>query len=1156
MTKFVHLRAQSSYSLLEGMIRVEELVSLAKSMYMPAICLADRGNLFGALEFAIKASQEGIQPIHGCTLKIQYLDEHKNLNFGECTFIAKNDEGYNNLLHLASLIHTKDEEVIRECLALEEVTNHKSGLIVLSGYTQGIVGKLLLQGQQAHAKFYTKRFLEIFGNNFYYEITRHRLKKEQSIERIYLKIALEMGIPVVATNNVLFHDKKMQDTHDTFLCIANASHKNDSERHRVSPECYFKSPQEMIALFSDLPCALENSILIAKRCSAIAKTHAPMWPAAVERGSEEESLRLKAKKGLEKRLEKKFLIEQTNATEQKTIKNEYYARLDYELNLICKMNFEGYFLIVSDFVQWSRENDIAVGPGRGSGAGSIVAWSLLITDLDPIFFGLIFERFLNPDRISMPDFDIDFCQLKREKVIEYVRNRYGNNRVAHIITFGSLQAKAAIKDVGRVLGLRFDIANTITNFIPFNAIKPTSIAEAIEQVHQLKALKEGQQIQEIPVGEYEDAEEIKDLISKTLNTALILEGLPRHVSVHAAGVVISRQDLVKVVPLYKPTQDNIMVVQYSMKYAELAGLVKFDFLGLQTLTMISECCYLINNSGRQIDIENIPLNDKKTYELFCSGKVHGVFQFESVGMRENLQRILPDSIEDLMALTSLYRPGPMENIPTYIACKFGHKKPQYLHPILEPILSSTYGVIIYQEQVIEIAKTLAGYSLAQADLLRRAMGKKIASEMRKQEEIFILGAENKGIEESIASDIFHLVAKFAGYGFNKSHAAAYSIISYRTAYLKAHYTIEFFVAFLNLELQDLHKVNALVMESKDFGIILKNPCINQSSALFSVENSSTMSFGLGAIKNVSVTIAKEIVSIRKNDGAFVDVFDFIKRTSSLLINKKMLEGLIVAGCFDSIYPNRAQLFCNVEKLISYGSLVAQENSSDQISLFVPENTQIALEKREMWSQKETLYKEFESTGLFFTGHPLKIMEDFFDQQGIQNTRSVMDLSDGSYVVKIAGVIQKKDVRTSARGMFMSFVFSDHYGNFEASVFNEQVMEESNVSLMPKSEVILECSLLKQGRNLRFTIESVQLLQDFMQSNPYEMRVFIANDNDFDSCVNLLKNKNAEKGNVKVSLLLKTHYTFGASIKLPQMFNLSPCEFEQLQSFNFKENMSN
>ncbi len=1147
MTRFIHVRAQSSYSLLEGMVRIEELVSMAKSMYMPAIGLADRNNLFGALEFAIKAKEEGIQPIHGCVLKVQYLDERKNLNIGECTFIAKNEEGYSNLLYLASLIHMKDANA--EYLTLEEIISHKNGLLVLSGYTEGIIGKLLLQGQQESAKFYTKRFVEIFGDSFYYEISRHGLKRERSIEKIYLKLAAEMSIPLVATNNILFPDKKMQDTHDTFLCIANCSHKNDTERRRVSPECYFKSAKEMSELFSDLPSALENSVLIAKRCSAIAKTHAPMWPSAVTTGSEEESLRFKAKEGLQKRLEKKFLIENSSQDEQKIIEQEYYSRLNYELDLICKMNFEGYFLIVSDFVQWSRNNGIAVGPGRGSGVGSIVAWSLLITDLDPIFFGLIFERFLNPDRVSMPDFDIDFCQARREEVIEYVRKRYGNNRVAHIITFGSLQAKAAIKDVGRVLGLRFDIANTITNFIPFNAVKPTTIAEAIEQVHQLKALKDGQQIQEIPIGEYDDAEEVLDLISKTLNTALILEGLPRHVSVHAAGVVISKQDLVKVVPLYKPTQDDIMVVQYSMKYAELAGLIKFDFLGLQTLTMISSCCDLIKNSGREIDVENLALADKKTYALLCSGKVHGVFQFESIGMRENLQRILPDNIEDIMALGSLYRPGPMENIPTYIACKFGHKKPQYLHPLLENILASTYGVIIYQEQVIEIAKVLAGYTLGQADLLRRAMGKKIASEMKKQEEIFISGAQNKGVEESIALEIFHLVAKFAGYGFNKSHAAAYAVISYRTAYLKAHYTIEFFVAFLNLELQDLHKINALVVESRDFGINLTDPCINKSSAVFCVENEKTISFGLGAIKNVSVSIARDIILIREKGGVFDDIFDFIKRTAGLLINKKVLEGLIVAGCFDSLYPNRAELFANVEKLISYGSLMSQESSSDQISLFVPETTNITLEKKDHWSQKEILYKEFDATGLFLTGHPLKIMQDFFDQQEIHNTRSVMSLSDGSYIVKIAGVIQKKDVRTSARGMFMSFVLSDQWGNFEASVFNEAVMEESNVSLMPKSEVILDCALIKQGQALRFTIESVQLLQDFMRNNPYEMRVLISNDDDFISCVKLLKNKNSLQGNAKIALLLKTHDVFGASIKLPQLFNLSYFEFEQLQNFS-------
>jgi DNA polymerase-3 subunit alpha len=1151
MVKFIHLRAQSSYSLLEGMIRVEELIFLAKSMYMPALCLADRGNLFGALEFSIKAIQEGIQPIHGCVLKIQYLDERKNLNFGECTLIAKNENGYSNLLYLSSLIHNKDD-ASKDCLTLEEIASRKDGLILLSGYTEGVIGKLLLQGQYECAKFYTTRFLQIFKYNFYYEITRHRLKKEQAIEKIYLKLSKEMGVPLVATNSTLFHDKTMQDTHDTFLCIANGGHKNDSERPRASPECFFKSSSEMALLFADLPNALANSVLIAKRCSVVAKTSPTMWPKAVEESSEEEALRSKAQRGLQKRLEKKFLIENTSAEQQAIIKSEYNIRLEYELNLICQMHFEGYFLIVADFVQWSREKGIAVGPGRGSGAGSIVAWSLLITDLDPIFFGLIFERFLNPDRVSMPDFDIDFCQSRREEVIKYVRQKYGNNRVAHIITFGSLQAKAAIKDVARVLGLRFDISNIITNFIPFNAIKPTTISDAIEQVHQLKALKEGQQIQEIQVGEYEDAEEMRDLISKTLNTALILEGLPRHVSVHAAGIVISKEDLVKVVPLYKATQENSLVVQYAMKYSELAGLVKFDFLGLQTLTMISECCALIKIQGFDLDVENLPLNDKKTYELFCSGKVHGVFQFESVGMRENLQRILPDNIGDLMAITSLYRPGPMENIPTYIACKLGQKKPQYLHTILEPILSSTYGVIIYQEQVIEIAKTLAGYTLAQADLLRRAMGKKIASEMHQQEQIFIAGAKKKGIEDSVASEIFYLVAKFAGYGFNKAHAAAYSIISYRTAYLKAHYTIEFFVAFLNLELQDAHKINALIVESKDFGIVLEKPCINQSFALFAIKDSSTMSFGLGAIKNVSVAIANEIVLKRQELGPFTSIFDFIKRTAGILINKKVLEGLIIAGCFDSIESNRAELFSNVEKLISYGSLMSQENNSNQISLFVPEITQIALEKKDNWSHKETLYKEFDATGLFLMSHPLKVLQDFFDQQDIYNTRSVMDLNDGSYSVKIAGVIQKKDVRTSARGMFMSFVLSDHYGNFEASVFNPQVMEESNFVLMPKSEVVLDCALLKQGNSLRFTIESAKLLEEFMLNNPYEMTVFIREEKDFETCIHLLKNKNSEKGNVKVCLLLKEHETFGAKIKLPQYFNLNPCEFEQLQHFNWNK----
>lgn len=1150
MASFIHLRTQSSYSLLEGMIRVEEIVDLAKNMQMPAICLADRGNLFGALEFAIKASEQGIQPIHGCTLRVEYLDERKNPDVAECTFIAKNEKGYSNLLYLSSLIHS--DASAKELLTLDQIVSNSEGLIVLSGYTQGIVGKLLLQGQREAAIFYSKRFVEIFGDNFYYEIMRHGLKNEQAIESIYLNLSAELNIPVVATNRILFHDRKMQDVHDTFLCIANGAHKNDSQRPRVSPECFFKACSEMHKLFADLPSALQNSVLIAKRCSAMARPRTPMWPQAVENGSESDSLRSKAKKGLDDRLKNKFLLEGIKKEEQNVVKEQYESRLNYELDVICRMHFEGYFLIVSDFVQWSRNQNIAVGPGRGSGAGSVVAWSLMITDLDPIFFGLIFERFLNPDRVSMPDFDIDFCQARREEVIAYVRKRYGNNRVAHIITFGSLQAKAAIKDVARVLGLRFDIANTITNFIPFNAIKPTTIADAIEQVHQLKALQQGEKIKEIEIGEYENEEELKDLICKTLTTALVLEGLPRHVSVHAAGVVISAKDLVHVVPLYKPTQEKSLVVQYSMKYAELAGLVKFDLLGLQTLTMTSQCCDLLKDKGINLDIEHLQLNDKKTYELFCSGKVHGVFQFESVGMRENLQRILPDTIEDLMALTSLYRPGPMDNIPVYIACKFGYKKPQYLHPKLEPILRSTYGVIIYQEQVIEIARTLSDYSLAQADLLRRAMGKKIASEMKQQERIFINGATNNGIEESIALDIFNLVAKFAGYGFNKSHAAAYSIISYRTAYLKAHYTVEFFVAFLNLELHDMHKINALIMESKDFGIALQNPCVNESNEFFSIKGNKTISFGLGAVKNVSVSVAKEIVAKRTQGGKFLDIFDFINRTAGALINKKVLEGLIISGSLDSICDNRAEIHSNVEKLIAYASMLSAESATDQISLFAPEDTKVTLVKKNRWSQRETLYKEFDSTGLFLTGHPLRIMQSFFDQYDISNTKSVMTLDNGLHHVKMAAVIQKKDVRTSARGMFMSFVLSDAWGNFEASVFSEQVMEESNIFLLPKSEVILECELLKQGNSLRFTIASVQLLENFMQHHPYHVTLLLEQDSSFKSCVNLLRNKNSEEGNVQISLLLRIEEKLNAKIKLPGLFNLDAFELENLMQFSWNE----
>lgn len=1140
MVPFIHLKCQSAYSLLESTIRIGALVEAAVSFSMPAVALCDRGNMFGALEFSTKAKAMGVQPIHGCILKFQGMRVQNQLS--EITLIAKDATGYQNLLYLVSLACTSNAGF----LTLEKISERKEGLIILSRYLQGPIGQILLSKNPTLARSYAANLLDIFEGNFYFEITRHGLLEEKSIEPEYIQIAAQLKIPLVATNDVLFLEKEGWDVHDTFLCIANGIHKDTLERPRASSEAYLKSPKSMIELFKDIPSALENSVLIAKRCSFAASAHEPMMPTFLNSGSESDLLIKKSTAGLEERLKNKFETEGTK--DQNLIRSKYTERLQYELKVLCEMNFAGYFLIVSDFIHWSISQGIPVGPGRGSVVGSIIAWSLKITDLDPIEFGLIFERFLNPERIQMPDIDIDFCQERRNEVINYVRQKYGQERVAHIITFGSLQAKAAIKDVARVLGLRFEIANSITNLIPFNAVSPVTLAQAIEQVPQLAKLFKGELIQGIESGENDDEEELKDLIKRTLSTALSLEGLPRHVSVHAAGIIISRDELVKILPLYKCSNDEALLVQYPLKYAELAGLVKFDFLGLQTLTLIAHCCSILKERGINVDFKTVPLNDTLSYQLLRSGRVKGIFQFESAGMRDSLQKICPDRIDDLMALTALYRPGPMENIPTYVACKLGQRQAQYLHPLLEPILAPTYGVILYQEQVMEVARVLAGYSLAQADLLRRAMGKKIASEMQEQKEIFVEGAVERGIREELAQEIFELLAKFAGYGFNKAHAAAYSIISFRTAYLKAHYTGEFFMAFLNLEFHDAHKLNALVTESKEFGIDLVHPSINSSSAYF-VACDNKLNFGLGAIRNVSLSAAEEIAQERKLNGPFKNLQDFFERIGGRHLNKKVLEGLIQAGCFDCLNHDRAELFYNSERLAAYALRVESERNSEQISLLREKSSMIALKECKVWSKRETLYREFDSTGVFLNGHPLDLFKNFFEERGILSSSSLKELPDGTYQVKIAGIVQKKDPRTSARGVFILLVFSDHSGNFEASVFNEKVLREKNELLSVKSEVILDCEVLRLGGSTRIAINDVLTLESYMRQFPYEIDLQLENDEDFNDCISLLrKQRRAAKGNLRISLLLSVEGSLSAKIKLPELFDVDFCAIEYLSRF--------
>ncbi|WP_216363360.1 DNA polymerase III subunit alpha [Candidatus Sneabacter namystus] len=1142
MKKFIHLKVQSGYSLLESIVRIDDLVDLACLNKMPALGLVDKGNMFGALEFSEKASKKGIQPIHGTIVKVHFLNNKKHIS--ELVLIAKNDIGYQNLLHLVSEFCVTENHT---SLPFSEIEKCKSGLIILSGYTKGLIGKLVLENRYSLAIELASKMQSTFGDNFYFEISRHGFKDE-CIETQYLQIARDLQIPVVATNEVLFLHKDMHDIHEIFLRIQHFS--PDEKKVLYAKNSYFKTEEEMEKLFYDLPEALENSVLIAKRCSVRATTRDPILPSFQDNVDEKEIIKTLSRDGLVHRLSKITPDKANLLSDNK----QYFERLEYELSVICEMGFAGYFLIISDLVQWAKKEGIPVGIGRGSGVGSVVAWSLLITDLDPIEFGLIFERFLNPHRISMPDFDIDFCQNKREKVIQYVQNKYGKKRVAHIITFGSLQAKAAIKDIARVLGLDFHIANKITEFIPFSAVNPVTLKKAIEKIPQLQSLYKGKIVKEINI-EDDEAHEVSELIEKTLKISLAIEGLPRHISTHAAGIIIAGIDLVQIVPLYKSPHDDAILVQYSMKYAELSGLVKFDFLGLQTLTMISDCCKLLETRGVEIDISSINLKDKKTYDMLSKGKSMGVFQFESFGMRDNLTKLIPDKVEDLMALSSLYRPGPMEHIATYIACKFGNQKPSYMHPLLKPILEPTYGVIIYQEQVIEIAKAFAGYTAAKADLLRRAIGKKIASEMKKQEKEFTQGAVKNGIDISIANDVFSLIVKFAGYGFNKSHAAAYSVMSYQTAYLKAHYPREFFVSFLNLELRDFVKVNLLISEFKEIGYNVIKPDINSSVAYFSLSEKDDKSIitGLGLVKGTGIGIVQKIVSERQKSGQFTSISDFVYRMSDKDLSKKAIEGLILSGCFDSLHPDRYQLYHNLDRIMSHMYSMYNKKSGIQTSFNALDTKILTLEKQRITEDIfSRLYDELEYTGIFLSGHPASEYFSFLEEKRIRPFTFVKTLQDGIHYVNLAVVILKKDVRSSNRGVFANLIVSDPTSTFEVSIFNENLLRDVSHKLQLKTAVILKCEIYKSDNSMRITVAGVELCDDILQTRQHTINLSVNNTEELLNCINLLKNcPYKEQGNVQVVFFLKTEFGLDAKVALPMLFEMKYANIRALQPFSIK-----
>ncbi len=1068
---FIHLHTHSAYSLLEGAIAVEDLVDLAVDHQMPAVAITDTNNLFGALEFSEKARKMGVQPIIGAQLDVAILPDDggaigKNQNPNrrarpdQIVLLAQNETGYQNLMALASLPYLERGEGDPKPLTLAQIENYAAGLICLSGGIRGPLASAVKKSPQC-AEEIAKTLAAIFPNRLYIEIQRHDINEERQLENALINLAYAHDIPIVATNDVYFAAEEVYEAHDALLCIAGGRYVVEQDRRRETSQHYFKSAEQMAELFSDLPEAIENTILIAQRCAyAPRKSNPTLPPFPHEDGlGEPELLRNQARRGLDERL--------TAAAIPSEDQEQYRARLEFELDVIIQMGFAGYFLIVADFIQWAKAQNIPVGPGRGSGAGSVAAWALTITDLNPIQFGLLFERFLNPERVSMPDFDIDFCQERRDEVIEYVRRKYGNERVAHIITFGKLQARAVLRDVGRVLQIPYPVVDRICKMVPNNPAAPVTLQEAID----------GE-----PMLQQQRAED--ENIARMMGYALQLEGLYRHASTHAAGVVIGDKALIERIPLYKDPRSDALVTQFSMKDVENSGLVKFDFLGLKTLTVLQYTLAYMAQRGINLRLEDIPFSDDNSFAMLARGEASGVFQLESSGMRDTLRRLKPNRFEDIIALVALYRPGPMDNIPKYIAVKNGEEAPDYLHPSLEPILRETYGIMIYQEQVMQVAQVLAGYSLGGADLLRRAMGKKIQSEMDAQEKSFIEGAVANDVNADQARMIFQQVNKFAGYGFNKSHAAAYALIAWQTAYLKAHYPVEFMAALMTLDLGDTDKLAKFRQELQRLNIKLLPPDINKSAADFAVEkitdDTYAIRYALGAIKGVGFESMKNMVADREANGVFKDLADIARRGVAHGMNKKQWEALAAAGAFDGVTNNRAAAHGGADILLKYAQTLRAEQSSGQGNLFGEEVTMAApaLPATAQWPMLEALQMEFGAVGFYLSAHPLDSFARVLKRINVARYADLADMLARSRTsrVKLAGVVVGVTIKTAKSGNRFAFVqLSDASGVYEVMVFAEILLRHRDILAAGKT-LILSVDAQANDDGYRLTVQDVQLLE--------------------------------------------------------------------------------
>ena len=1114
---FTNFKVHTQYSICEGAIKVPELAEYCKINKVPALGLSDSFNLCGALEFSQEISKVGTQPIIGSQINFKFSD-----TIGKIPLFAKTDLGFKNLIKLSSKSYLETKESDQPHCLIDDLYQNKKDLIVLSGGINSLISDLIKKNRNKEVDQLIDQIKSNFPNLFYFEIQRHNDEGENNLEQVFLDLSQKYKLPIIASREIFYINKDMHEAHDALLCIGEKTYVNEKNRKKFTDEHFLRKSEEMKKIFSDLPEALENNYSFPFRFSYKLKKSEPVLPSIKisTNLSEADELLKQSKIGLKNRLEN-FVFKKNNPIDKTKIEKIYQDRLMHEIKIINEMKYAGYFLIVSDYIKWAKNNNIPVGPGRGSGAGSLVAYSLDITDLDPIEFDLIFERFLNPDRISMPDFDIDFCEEKRDLVFKYLRSKYKNG-VAHIITFGKLKARMALRDIGRVIGLPYGHVDKICKMIPFDPSRPLTLKESIAREPRI--------IEE---------EKSNPKVKKLIELSLKLEGLNRNLATHAAGVVIAGEKLSEQVPLYKDKDSDLLLpsTQFDMHSSENVGLVKFDILGLNTLTVIHKTIQMLKNKKIHLDISKIPLDDLEIYKLLSTGETTGLFQLESSGVRLALKQMKPNKFEDIIALVALYRPGPMNNIPIYNECKNGLKKPDYIHNSLEKILKPTYGIIIYQEQVMQIAQVLAGFTPGEADILRKAMGKKKRKELEKQEEKFIKGAINNGIKKDIASFIFQKIKPFAEYGFNKSHAAAYALIAYQTAYLKNYYKEDFIAATMSTELSNTDKLREFVQELKRLNIDIVRPNINKCYADFRTEKNKIY-YALSGIKSVGYEAISNVVAEREKNGLFKSLEDFIARVNPKDINKLQLEGLVKAGVFDEIEPSRSSIFNSIPRLIQINKSIWEEKNSLQNNLFQKNLDKsinnFNLEKTKNWKNNEILLNEFQSIGFYMSDHPLKVYKSYLSESKIKSFNKFINSSSSNGIVSgtIMSIQEKKSIKGNP---FAIIKFSDLEGEFELFLFSDLLVQNRNKLKVASSFAItLQKDNPSNGSlSRRINIKNIIEIDELINAVHENVTIEIKEKSDYEQLKDLLSETGKTKVKIKVSDIDKT-YIF--ELKNPRKFN--------------------